>query len=78
MLIERPRPARTKVGQPGKIIVKGWSAAQVCTVDNLDTLGACIRFDSLSAEHVPDKFDLTFDNGHSLWSFQTTWHPAWQ
>jgi hypothetical protein len=48
MLIDRPRPARTKVGQAGKIIVNGSSAARVCTVDNLNTLGACISFDSVA------------------------------
>jgi hypothetical protein len=73
MLIDRPRPARTKVGQPGKIIVKGLSAARVCTVDNLNTLGACISFDSVWAEDVPDKFDLTFDNGNSFWSCRVIW-----
>jgi hypothetical protein len=49
------------------------SAARVCTVDNLNTLGACISFDSVWAEDVPDKFDLTFDNGNSFWSCRVIW-----
>jgi hypothetical protein len=73
MLLDRPRPARTKVVQPGKIIVKGASAARGCTVDNLNMIGACISFDSGVAEDPPDKFDLTFDNGHSFWSCHVIW-----
>jgi hypothetical protein len=73
MLINRPRSARPKVVQAGKIIVKDASAARGCTVDNLNTLGACITFDSGVPEDLPDKFDLTFDNGHSFWSCRVIW-----
>jgi hypothetical protein len=73
-LLDRPRPARTKVVQPGKIIVKGAPAARDCTVDNLNMTGACISFDSGgAAADLPDKFDLTFDNGHSFWSCDVIW-----
>jgi hypothetical protein len=73
VLIDRPRPARTKVVQPGKIIVKDASAGRACTVDNLNTLGACISFDSGAPVDLPDKFDLTFDNGRSFWSCHVIW-----
>jgi hypothetical protein len=39
----------------------------------LNTLGACISFDSAVPVDLPDKFDLTFDNGRSFWSCHVIW-----
>ena len=73
MLVERRRLARTRVVQPAKIIESDTGAAFGCIVDNLNMLGACLSFDTATVAALPDKFDLTFDNCHTLWSCRVIW-----
>jgi hypothetical protein len=73
MLIDRRCIARTKVVQPAKIIVKGGDDTYNCTVDNLNTLGACLSFNPGAIEALPHSFDLTFDNCRSFWSCRVIW-----
>jgi hypothetical protein len=72
MLIDQRRKARTKLTHPGKIIVEA-SATYDCIVDDLNTLGACVSFESGNAADLPPRFDLTFDNGRTLWSCRVIW-----
>jgi hypothetical protein len=72
MLNVQRRKARTKVGHPAKIIVKE-AATQGCIVDDLTTLGACLRLGVGAAEKLPPNFDLTFDNCHTFWSCRVIW-----
>ncbi len=73
MLIERRRLARTHVMQPAKLLVDDASVMHDCIVDNLNTLGACIDFNSAPIEELPSRFDLTFDNCHTYWRCDVIW-----
>jgi transposase len=56
--------------------VRGVERADVghdCTVENLNTLGACICFDVTTVAELPRKFDLTFDNCHTYWQCDVIW-----
>ena len=75
MLDTRQRRARTKVGKPANIIVKE-EAACGCIVEDLTTLGACLRFDIGDREKIPSNFDLTFDNCHTFWSCRVIWRST--
>ena len=45
-MTERRRLPRTKVAQPGKVLAGDADGAHDCTVENLNTLGACVSFDA--------------------------------
>jgi hypothetical protein len=66
-VIECRRLQRTKVAQPAKVLAKDADVGHDCTVENLNTLGACISFDAATFAELPCKFDLTFDNCHTYW-----------
>src|ERR1700726_1773196 len=59
-VIERRRLPRTKVAQPAKVLAENADVGHDCTVENLNTLGACISFDATTFAELPHKFDLTF------------------
>lgn len=73
MLTERRRLARTNVTQPAKLLVDDAGVMHDCIVDNLNTLGACIDFNSAAMEQLPARFDLTFDNCHTYWRCRLIW-----
>jgi len=66
-VIERRRLQRTRVAQPAKVLAVNADVGHDCTVENLNTLGACIFFDAATIAELPRKFDLTFDNCHTYW-----------
>ena len=72
-MIERRRLPRTKVAQPAKILAEDAAAGHDCIVENLNTLGACIRFDAATFAELPHRFDLTFDNCHTYWHCNVIW-----
>jgi hypothetical protein len=51
-------------------------AGHDCTVENLNTLGACISFDATTFAELPHKFDLTFDNCHTYWHCDVIWQDG--
>ncbi len=73
MLIERRRFARTSVAQPAKLLVDDAGVMHDCIVDNLNTLGACIDFNSTPLAGLPSRFDVTFDNCHTYWRCDVIW-----
>jgi hypothetical protein len=72
-VIERRRLPRTKVTQPAKVLVEDVEGVHDCTVENLNTLGACISFDANRLAELPHKFDLTFDNCRTYWHCDVIW-----
>ena len=71
MVIDRRRIGRTRVVYPVKILLK--DASTVVIVDNLNTLGACVIFDTAALAALPPNFDLTFDNCRTLWRCDVIW-----
>jgi hypothetical protein len=63
-VIERRRLPRTKVAQPVKVLAEDADVGHDCTVENLNTLGACISFDATTHEL---KFSV-HTGLESLWS----------
>jgi hypothetical protein len=59
-VIEHRRLQRTRVAQPAKVLAVNADVGHDCTVENLNTLGACIFFDAASIAELPRNFDLTF------------------
>jgi hypothetical protein len=72
-VIERRRLPRTRVAQPAKVLAEDADVGHDCTVENLNTLGACISFDAGTFAELPRKFDLTFDNCHTYWQCDVIW-----
>jgi hypothetical protein len=75
-VIERRRLPRTKVAQPAKVLAEDADAGHDCTVENLNTLGACISFDTITFAELPHKFDLSFDNCHTYWHCDVIWRDG--
>ena len=75
-MIERRRLQRTRVAQPAKVLAVGADVGHDCTVENLNTLGACISFDAATVAELPHKFDLTFDNCHTYWHCDVIWQDG--
>jgi hypothetical protein len=73
MLIERRRLARTSVAQPAKLLVDDAGVMHDCIVDNLNTLGACIDFNSTPLVTLPSRFDVTFDDCQTYWHCDVIW-----
>src|SRR6202035_1942419 len=57
-VIERRRLQRTRVAQPAKVLAVNADVGHDCTVENLNTLGACIFFDAATIAELPRNFDL--------------------
>lgn len=74
-MMERRQLPRTKVTQPAKVLA-GDGDAHNCTVENLNTIGACICFDAGMLAELPHNFDLTFDNCHTFWRCDMTWQDG--
>src|ERR1700692_3065784 len=72
-VIERRRLQRTRVAQPAKVLAEDANVGHDCTVENLNTLGACISLDVVTVAELPCKFDLTFDNCHTYWHCDVIW-----
>jgi two-component system nitrate/nitrite response regulator NarL len=70
--IERRRLSRAKVAQPAKVLAGNAAGAHDCTVENLNTLGACISFDATALTELPHEFDLTY-NCHSYRHCEVIW-----
>ena len=75
-MIERRRLQRTRVAQPAKVLAEDAEVRHDCTVENLNTLGACISFDTATVAELPRKFDLTFDNCHTYWHCDVIWRDG--
>ena len=75
-VIERRRLPRTKVAQPAKVLAEDADAGYDCTVENLNTLGACISFDTTTFAELPHKFDLSFDTCHTYWHCDVIWRDG--
>src|SRR6202035_6115360 len=75
-VIERRRLPRTKVAQPAKVLAEDADVGHDCIVENLNTLGACIRFDATTFAELPHKFELTFDNSHTYWHCNVIWQDG--
>lgn len=76
MLIERRRLVRTHVAQPAKLLVNDEGVMHDCTVDNLNTLGACIDFNSTLLAGLPSRFEVTFDRCRTHWRCNVIWQNA--
>jgi hypothetical protein len=76
-VIECRRLQRTKVAQRAKVLAEDADVSHDCTVENLNTLGACISFDSATFAELPRKFDLTFDNCHTYWHCDVIWRDGY-
>ena len=72
-MIERRRLPRTKVAHQAKVLAE--DGAHRCTVENLNTLGACISLDANTLAELPYKFDLTFDS-HTYWHCDLIWRDG--
>jgi hypothetical protein len=72
-MTERRRLPRTKVAQPAKVLAGDADGAHDCTVENLNTLGACVSFDATTFTELLHEFDLTFDNCHTYWHCVVIW-----
>jgi hypothetical protein len=75
-VIECRRLQRTKVAQPAKVLAVDADVGHDCTVENLNTLGACISFDAATFAELPRKFDLTLDNCHTYWHCDVIWRDG--
>ena len=75
-MIERRRLQRTRVAQPAMVLAVDADVGHDCTVENLNTLGACICFDVTTVAELPRKFDLTFDNCHTYWHCDVIWRDG--
>ena len=71
MLAERRKTTRTRVLQPAKIITVETATVLECIVENLTSNGACVTF--AGTADVPQEFDLSFDNGYTIWSCRVIW-----
>ena len=71
--MERRRLPRTKVAQPAKVLANDAQGTHDCTVENLNTLGACVSFDATTFTELLHEFDLTFDNCHTYWHCVVIW-----
>jgi hypothetical protein len=77
MLIERRRLVRTHVAQPAKLLVNDDEGVlHDCIVDNLNTLGACIDFNSTPLAGLPSRFEVTFDRCRTYWHCNVIWQNA--
>lgn len=47
-----------------------------CKVANLNTLGACIDFNSTPFAELPPRFEVTFDNCHTYWHCDVIWQNS--
>jgi len=74
-VIERRRLQRTRVAQPAKVLAEDADVGHDCTVENLNTLGACIFFDAATyadwlraagLEIIEQEFVPEDDGGHAL------------
>ena len=72
-MIERRRLARTSVAQPAKLLVDDTGGMLDCVVDNLNTLGACIDFNSTPLVTLPSRFEVTFDHCRNYWHCDVIW-----
>jgi hypothetical protein len=72
-MIERRRLARTSVAQPAKLLVDDTGNMHDCILDNLNTLGACIDFNSTPLATLPPRFEVTLDHCHNYWHCDVIW-----
>jgi hypothetical protein len=52
--MECRRLQRTRVAQPARVLAEQAGIRHDCIVENLSTLGACIRFDTTTAAELPN------------------------
>jgi hypothetical protein len=68
---ERRRVQRTRVLRNAKIIVPRRSAVIHCTVQNITSIGACLKLANTFG--VPDNFELTFELGRTRRPCRVVW-----
>jgi hypothetical protein len=69
--IERRALKRTRVSRNAKIIVPRRSPVIFCTVENITSVGACLKVASTFG--VPETFDLTFEHGRTRRWCRVVW-----
>lgn len=62
---------RTRIKRSAKIIVPRRSSVIHCTVQNLNSGGACLKMANTFG--LPDTFDLTFEHGRTRRSCRVIW-----
>ncbi len=62
---------RTRVLRNAKIIVPRRSSVISCTVQNINSGGACLKMANTGG--LPDTFDLTFEHGRTRRSCRVVW-----
>ena len=65
---------RTRVSRNAKIIVPRLSSVIPCTVQNLNSGGACLKLASTFG--VPENFDLTFEHGRTRRPCRVVWRTS--
>lgn len=70
-MIERRRILRTRTSTAARIIAGRWVCVFDCSVRNISTLGARLKFES--ANSIPNIFALTFDAGRTLRPCHVIW-----
>lgn len=69
--IERRAVKRTRVSRNAKIIVPRRSPVIFCTVENITSIGACLKLASTFG--LPETFDLTFEHGRTRRPCRVVW-----
>jgi hypothetical protein len=74
MFHERRALQRTRVSRCAKIIVPRPTSMIDCTVEDITSAGACLKFaDTLC---VPEGFELTFEHGRTRRPCRVVWRGA--
>jgi len=68
---ERRAVKRTRVSRNAKIIVPRRSPVIFCTVENITSVGACLKVARTFG--VPETFDLTFEHGRTRRRCRVVW-----
>jgi hypothetical protein len=65
---------RTRVQRNAKIIVPRRSSVISCTVQNINSSGACLKMANTGG--LPETFDLTFEHGRTRRSCLVVWRTS--
>jgi hypothetical protein len=69
---DRRRARRIQMYRCAKILANG--SLRDCVVRDLSTLGARLAF--VTTSYIPDRFSLSFDDGHTLRECRVAWRSA--
>lgn len=71
---ERRRLQRHAVLKSAKVVFNNQSSPIDCAVCNLTSDGACLNI--LAKLHVPESFELSFDNFHTIRTCRVIWQET--